>query len=77
MLKEILTGGIIRSENTFEQQVLLKLKAGRRSAYQELCSHRRNIEYAVDLMVILFSLGLWMLVPIKVGMVLLGKVYEF
>jgi len=77
LLKEIVTGGLIRDENKYKKEAVLKVQAGQRNAYNTLCSRRTALEYGMDILSILISMALFMAIPIKIGMVLLGKVYEF
>jgi len=77
LLKEILSGEFIRNESKFEQQAAALTSAGQRSAYNTLCSRRSGMEYGMDLVAILFSMALYMILPIKIGMTFLGKAYEF
>jgi len=77
LLKEILNGDFIRNEGNFQKHAFVKAQAGQRSAYLTLCARRTGAEYSMDIAAILISMVLYMIIPIKVGMVLLGKVYEF
>lgn len=77
IVNQILSGQILRVEDEFKEQALEKAKKGERSAYNDLCSRKKNFESFLDIMIILLSLGFWIFLVILVAMPILGAIYGF
>ncbi|MFH1359660.1 MAG: hypothetical protein ABIJ41_01310 [Candidatus Omnitrophota bacterium] len=77
LLRQISTGEIISAEKKFEEIAQRKIKEGKRSAYVELCSRKRDFEVFLDFAVIWISIGLWVFLFIKLIMPIFARIYSF
>ena len=58
LIKEILSGHILQTEEEFQRQALAKVRQGKRSAYFDLCSRKNKYESVLDVACIWFSCGI-------------------
>ena len=77
ILDEISKGTIVHQEEKFEQLANLKVSHGKHSAYRDLFSRRKTLEFFVDVSMIIFSLSLVVFLAAKAVMPVFGLIYDF
>jgi len=76
LLKDIISGDIVKTEEKFTQLASRRVKAGLRSSYHELCTRKRVFEQFLDIIIILLSMSFLIYILAKLGFIFFGKFYD-
>ncbi|HOW35716.1 MAG TPA: hypothetical protein PL155_04820 [Candidatus Omnitrophota bacterium] len=77
VVNEIFSGEIVRNEEEFERRAGEIIKQGKRSAYHDLCSRKRDFESFIDVITILISMGLLIYLVVRTILPIFGSIYDF
>lgn len=77
ILNDILNGEIVRNEAQFEQSSQERIQQGKRSAYRDLCSRKKDFETFTDIVGALISISIIIYILARLTMPMFGAIYDF